>query len=125
MFELAQYGLPSVLIPYPHASGDHQSANARWMARGGAATVLPDAELTPERLRAEVDALVDDEPRRRGDGAAARDARAARRRARDRARGAGSGRRRPNHLRKLLKLEALAQSVTYPHAKDTASGASR
>jgi len=64
VFELAQYGLPSVLIPYPHASGNHQAANARWMEQAGAATVLPDAELTPERLRAEVDTLVHDEPRR-------------------------------------------------------------
>jgi UDP-N-acetylglucosamine--N-acetylmuramyl-(pentapeptide) pyrophosphoryl-undecaprenol N-acetylglucosamine transferase len=64
VFELAQYGLPALLIPYPHASGNHQAANARWMERAGAATVLPDAELTPERLRAEVDALVEDEPRR-------------------------------------------------------------
>jgi UDP-N-acetylglucosamine--N-acetylmuramyl-(pentapeptide) pyrophosphoryl-undecaprenol N-acetylglucosamine transferase len=64
VFELAQYGLPAVLIPYPHASGNHQTANARWMEQAGAATVLPDAELTPERLRAEVDALVQDEPRR-------------------------------------------------------------
>jgi UDP-N-acetylglucosamine--N-acetylmuramyl-(pentapeptide) pyrophosphoryl-undecaprenol N-acetylglucosamine transferase len=64
VFELAQYGLPAVLIPYPHASGNHQAANARWMERAGAATVLDDAELTPERLRADVDALVDDEPRR-------------------------------------------------------------
>ena len=64
IFELAQYGLPSVLIPYPYASGNHQEANARWMERAGAATVLPDAELTPERLRAEIDALVEDEPRR-------------------------------------------------------------
>jgi UDP-N-acetylglucosamine--N-acetylmuramyl-(pentapeptide) pyrophosphoryl-undecaprenol N-acetylglucosamine transferase len=64
VFELAQYGLPAVLIPYPHASGDHQAANARWMERAGAAVVLPDAELSPERLRAEVDALVEDASRR-------------------------------------------------------------
>jgi UDP-N-acetylglucosamine--N-acetylmuramyl-(pentapeptide) pyrophosphoryl-undecaprenol N-acetylglucosamine transferase len=64
VFELAQYGLPTVLIPYPHASGNHQEANARWMERAGAATVLPDAELAPARLRAEVDALVEDLPRR-------------------------------------------------------------
>jgi UDP-N-acetylglucosamine--N-acetylmuramyl-(pentapeptide) pyrophosphoryl-undecaprenol N-acetylglucosamine transferase len=70
VFELAQYGLPSILIPYPHASGNHQAANARWMAQAGAATVLPDAELTPERLRAEVDALVEDEPRRQAMAAA-------------------------------------------------------
>ena len=47
VFELAQYGLPSVLIPYPHASADHQSSNARWMADAGAARILTDAELTP------------------------------------------------------------------------------
>ncbi len=60
IFELAQYGLPSVLIPYPHASADHQSANARWMAERGAARILLDAELTPERLRAETDAVLAD-----------------------------------------------------------------
>jgi UDP-N-acetylglucosamine--N-acetylmuramyl-(pentapeptide) pyrophosphoryl-undecaprenol N-acetylglucosamine transferase len=65
VFELAQYGLPSVLIPYPHASGNHQTANARWMEQEGAATILPDADVTPERLRAEVDALVQDEEQRR------------------------------------------------------------
>jgi UDP-N-acetylglucosamine--N-acetylmuramyl-(pentapeptide) pyrophosphoryl-undecaprenol N-acetylglucosamine transferase len=64
VFELAQYGLPALLIPYPHASGNHQEANARWMERAGAATVLPDRELTPERLRAETDALVQDDERR-------------------------------------------------------------
>ncbi|HEY6693154.1 MAG TPA: undecaprenyldiphospho-muramoylpentapeptide beta-N-acetylglucosaminyltransferase [Solirubrobacteraceae bacterium] len=71
VFELAQYGLPSLLIPYPHASGNHQEANARWMERAGAATVLADADLTPDRLRAEVDALVEDEPRRAAMAAAA------------------------------------------------------
>jgi len=63
IFELAQYGLPALLVPYPHATGDHQSANARWMRDGGAAVVVEDAALTPERLRAEVDALLGD-PRR-------------------------------------------------------------
>jgi UDP-N-acetylglucosamine--N-acetylmuramyl-(pentapeptide) pyrophosphoryl-undecaprenol N-acetylglucosamine transferase len=63
IFELAQHGLPAVLVPYPHATADHQTANARWMERGGAAVVLADAELTPERLRAEVDAILLD-PRR-------------------------------------------------------------
>jgi UDP-N-acetylglucosamine--N-acetylmuramyl-(pentapeptide) pyrophosphoryl-undecaprenol N-acetylglucosamine transferase len=72
VFELAQYGLPAVLIPYPHASGNHQEANARWMERAGAATVLPDRDLTPERLRAEVDALAGDESRRTAMAAASR-----------------------------------------------------
>src|SRR5690606_2297191 len=58
IFELAQYGLPAVLVPYPHASADHQTSNARWMADNGAARILPDAELTPERLRAETDAVL-------------------------------------------------------------------
>jgi UDP-N-acetylglucosamine--N-acetylmuramyl-(pentapeptide) pyrophosphoryl-undecaprenol N-acetylglucosamine transferase len=71
-FELAQYGLPAILIPYPHASGNHQEANARWMERAGAATVLPDDALTPQRLRAEVDALAGDEPRRAAMAAASR-----------------------------------------------------
>jgi UDP-N-acetylglucosamine--N-acetylmuramyl-(pentapeptide) pyrophosphoryl-undecaprenol N-acetylglucosamine transferase len=71
VFELAQYGLPSILIPYPHASGNHQTANARWMEGAGAATILADAELTPQRLRAEVDALAGDEERRRAMAAAA------------------------------------------------------
>ena len=72
IFELAQYGLPSVLIPYPHASADHQSSNARWMADAGAAVVLRDAELTPERLRHEVDAIALDSARRATMAAASR-----------------------------------------------------
>jgi UDP-N-acetylglucosamine--N-acetylmuramyl-(pentapeptide) pyrophosphoryl-undecaprenol N-acetylglucosamine transferase len=63
IFELAQYGLPAVLVPYPHATADHQSANARWMERAGAAVVVGDGELTAERLRREVDALLGDPQR--------------------------------------------------------------
>jgi UDP-N-acetylglucosamine--N-acetylmuramyl-(pentapeptide) pyrophosphoryl-undecaprenol N-acetylglucosamine transferase len=70
VFELAQYGLPAVLVPYPHASADHQSTNARWMAGAGAAVVVPDAELTPERLRREVDAIALDPERLRAMGEA-------------------------------------------------------
>jgi UDP-N-acetylglucosamine--N-acetylmuramyl-(pentapeptide) pyrophosphoryl-undecaprenol N-acetylglucosamine transferase len=64
VFELAQYGLPAVLVPYPHATADHQTANARWMVDGGAAVAIADAELTPERLRAAVDAVALDPARR-------------------------------------------------------------
>jgi UDP-N-acetylglucosamine--N-acetylmuramyl-(pentapeptide) pyrophosphoryl-undecaprenol N-acetylglucosamine transferase len=70
VFELAQYGLPAVLIPYPHASADHQTANARWMAEAGAATILRDDDLTPQRLRAEVDGLLADRDRLRAMAAA-------------------------------------------------------
>jgi UDP-N-acetylglucosamine--N-acetylmuramyl-(pentapeptide) pyrophosphoryl-undecaprenol N-acetylglucosamine transferase len=63
IFELAQYGLPAVLVPYPHATADHQSANARWMQQGGAAVVIEDAGLTPQRLREAVDAILLDPAR--------------------------------------------------------------
>ncbi|HEX5310135.1 MAG TPA: undecaprenyldiphospho-muramoylpentapeptide beta-N-acetylglucosaminyltransferase [Solirubrobacteraceae bacterium] len=58
VFEIAAYGLPAILVPYPHAAADHQSANARWMADGGAASVIADGELTPARLAKEVAALL-------------------------------------------------------------------
>jgi UDP-N-acetylglucosamine--N-acetylmuramyl-(pentapeptide) pyrophosphoryl-undecaprenol N-acetylglucosamine transferase len=58
IFEVAAHGRPAILIPYPYAAADHQAANARWMERAGAAVVLADADLTPQRLRAEVDGLL-------------------------------------------------------------------
>jgi UDP-N-acetylglucosamine--N-acetylmuramyl-(pentapeptide) pyrophosphoryl-undecaprenol N-acetylglucosamine transferase len=70
IFELAQYGLPAVLVPYPHATGDHQTANARWMADGGAATIIADDALTPPGLRAAVDAILLDDARLRAMAAA-------------------------------------------------------
>lgn len=63
IFEVAAHGRPAILIPYPAAAADHQAANARWMADGGAALVIADAELTAERLRREVDALLADRAR--------------------------------------------------------------
>jgi UDP-N-acetylglucosamine--N-acetylmuramyl-(pentapeptide) pyrophosphoryl-undecaprenol N-acetylglucosamine transferase len=60
VFEIAAHGLPAILVPYPHASADHQSRNARWMSDGGAAVVIPDAELTAARLLAETAALLED-----------------------------------------------------------------
>jgi UDP-N-acetylglucosamine--N-acetylmuramyl-(pentapeptide) pyrophosphoryl-undecaprenol N-acetylglucosamine transferase len=60
IFEVAAHGRPAILIPYPAAAADHQTANARWMADARAAVVIPDAELTAERLRREVDALLAD-----------------------------------------------------------------
>ena len=58
MFELAAAGLPSVLVPYPHATGNHQDANARFMERAGAAVVIPDAELDGPSLAREVGGLL-------------------------------------------------------------------
>jgi UDP-N-acetylglucosamine--N-acetylmuramyl-(pentapeptide) pyrophosphoryl-undecaprenol N-acetylglucosamine transferase len=72
VMEIAAAGIPAILIPYPHATADHQATNARWMADGGAAVVIPDAELTAERLSAEIAELLADEDRLRGMSIAAR-----------------------------------------------------
>jgi UDP-N-acetylglucosamine--N-acetylmuramyl-(pentapeptide) pyrophosphoryl-undecaprenol N-acetylglucosamine transferase len=58
VFELAAAGLPSILVPYPDATGNHQDANARFMERAGAAVVIPDAELDGPRLAREVGGLL-------------------------------------------------------------------
>jgi UDP-N-acetylglucosamine--N-acetylmuramyl-(pentapeptide) pyrophosphoryl-undecaprenol N-acetylglucosamine transferase len=63
VFELAAHGLPAILVPYPAAAGDHQSANARWMSHAGAAVVIPDAQLSAEGLRETVVALLGDRER--------------------------------------------------------------
>jgi UDP-N-acetylglucosamine--N-acetylmuramyl-(pentapeptide) pyrophosphoryl-undecaprenol N-acetylglucosamine transferase len=49
--ELCAWGLPSILIPLPTAAADHQSYNARVLADAGASYLLPQAQLTAERLR--------------------------------------------------------------------------
>jgi UDP-N-acetylglucosamine--N-acetylmuramyl-(pentapeptide) pyrophosphoryl-undecaprenol N-acetylglucosamine transferase len=56
--EVAAAGLPAVLVPYPHASADHQTANARFIEAAGAAVVVPDDELDGPRLAREVGALL-------------------------------------------------------------------
>jgi UDP-N-acetylglucosamine--N-acetylmuramyl-(pentapeptide) pyrophosphoryl-undecaprenol N-acetylglucosamine transferase len=63
VFEVAAHGVPAILVPYPHAAADHQTANARWMVDAGAAVVVRDDELTADGLRAQVDALLADPQR--------------------------------------------------------------
>ncbi|MFO7578532.1 MAG: undecaprenyldiphospho-muramoylpentapeptide beta-N-acetylglucosaminyltransferase [Pelovirga sp.] len=58
--ELTVGGRPAVLIPFPHAAGDHQSANARTLEDAGAAVVLPQRDLTPLRLATEIRILLED-----------------------------------------------------------------
>jgi UDP-N-acetylglucosamine--N-acetylmuramyl-(pentapeptide) pyrophosphoryl-undecaprenol N-acetylglucosamine transferase len=72
VFEVTAVGRPSILIPFPHATADHQAENARWLERAGAATVLADSELTPARLATEVGALLGDRARLEAMAAAAR-----------------------------------------------------
>lgn len=50
--ELAAVGVASVLVPFPHAVDDHQTGNARFLADAGGAVLLPQTELTPQRLAA-------------------------------------------------------------------------
>ena len=53
VWELAAAGLPAILVPYPFATADHQTSNARHFARGGGAIVVPETELgrVPELAR--------------------------------------------------------------------------
>ena len=48
--ELAAIGRPSILVPYPHAVDDHQTANARAFEAAGACMVIPQPDFTAERL---------------------------------------------------------------------------
>ena len=68
VWELAAAGKPAVLVPYPHATADHQAKNARHFERAGGAVVIQEEELDlrrdaealladPERLRAMGDAM--------------------------------------------------------------------
>jgi len=55
--ELATIGRPSILVPYPYAADDHQSANARAFGAAGACLVIPHAEFTAPTLAAHLSAL--------------------------------------------------------------------
>ncbi|MBK6847177.1 MAG: undecaprenyldiphospho-muramoylpentapeptide beta-N-acetylglucosaminyltransferase [Proteobacteria bacterium] len=61
--ELTVAGLPAVLVPYPHAADDHQTANAAELAQAGAAVLLPQAQLSPERLATLLAELLNDPSR--------------------------------------------------------------
>jgi UDP-N-acetylglucosamine--N-acetylmuramyl-(pentapeptide) pyrophosphoryl-undecaprenol N-acetylglucosamine transferase len=58
--ELTACGRPAVLVPYPHAAAGHQSGNARAMAVKGAAMMMEETDLTPERLAKLLDGLLRD-----------------------------------------------------------------
>ena len=55
--ELAAVGVAAVLVPFPAAVDDHQTFNAQFLTREGAAVLIPDRELTPARLAAELKTL--------------------------------------------------------------------
>lgn len=68
--ELAACGIPSVLVPYPHATADHQTANARALVEAGASTLVADAHLA-ESLGPEIERLLAEPALRRSMGEAA------------------------------------------------------
>jgi UDP-N-acetylglucosamine--N-acetylmuramyl-(pentapeptide) pyrophosphoryl-undecaprenol N-acetylglucosamine transferase len=61
VWELAAAGTPAILVPYPHATADHQTLNARHFERGGGAELVPDTEV--DRIPALVDELLADPAR--------------------------------------------------------------
>jgi len=56
--EISNVGIASILVPYPHAVDDHQTANARYLSQSGAAILIQQVELTPQRLADELTRLV-------------------------------------------------------------------
>jgi len=68
--EIAVMGKPSILVPYPHATDNHQHRNAEAFAEAGAAVLLEDTECSAERLGALVRELIHDPARLRAMAAA-------------------------------------------------------
>ena len=67
--EIAAIGRPAILVPYPAAMDDHQTANAEALAETGAALLAQEAALTAEGLAADIAAILSD-PARAADMAA-------------------------------------------------------
>jgi UDP-N-acetylglucosamine--N-acetylmuramyl-(pentapeptide) pyrophosphoryl-undecaprenol N-acetylglucosamine transferase len=61
--ELSAAGLPSILVPYPHAPRDHQTVNARTLARVAGAVIVPDAEAGGARIGSIAELLLGDDKR--------------------------------------------------------------
>jgi UDP-N-acetylglucosamine--N-acetylmuramyl-(pentapeptide) pyrophosphoryl-undecaprenol N-acetylglucosamine transferase len=62
--ELSAWGIPSVLVPFPHAAANHQHHNAAALADAGAAVMIPESELSAGKLWSELANLVADRERR-------------------------------------------------------------
>jgi Glycosyltransferase family 28 C-terminal domain len=70
--ELTATGMPAVMVPLPHATADHQAANARAVAAGGGAVVVDDAALDGPAVVAAAAPLLADPERLAGMAAAMR-----------------------------------------------------
>lgn len=72
IFELASWGVPSILVPLPDSAEDHQRKNAYSYARAGACAVIEQANMTPGLLNSEVHRILDHEQVRHAMSNAAR-----------------------------------------------------
>lgn len=70
--EIAALAAPSVLVPYPFATADHQTTNARYLVDAGAAVLLPDEKIDTPEFEDDLLGLVDDPARRQAMRDAAR-----------------------------------------------------
>ena len=70
--EISALAIPALLVPYPFATADHQTTNARAWVESGAAFMMPDDELGSDEFKAKLFALIDDASAREGMVAAAR-----------------------------------------------------
>jgi UDP-N-acetylglucosamine--N-acetylmuramyl-(pentapeptide) pyrophosphoryl-undecaprenol N-acetylglucosamine transferase len=60
IFEIANWGIPSIIIPIKNSNGDHQRQNAYYFAKFGGTTVIEEANLTPNILLSEIKRIVSD-----------------------------------------------------------------
>ena len=58
--EIAALATPSVLVPYPHATADHQTTNARYLVDAGAGVLCADADIDTQAFADELLHLIDD-----------------------------------------------------------------
>jgi len=70
--EVACMGLPSVLVPFPHATHDHQMVNASYLERAGAAVVIRECDLNAQALADAALAILGDREKFEAMGRAAR-----------------------------------------------------
>lgn len=72
IFEIASWGIPSIVIPITESNGDHQRSNAYIYARSGAASVVEESNLTTNVLIGEIDRILQDRAMREKMSAAAK-----------------------------------------------------
>ena len=62
--EIAALAVPALLVPYPFATADHQTVNARYLVDAGAAVLLPDDQIDTPAFLESLRSLIDDGERR-------------------------------------------------------------